>query len=461
MLTALGAFSQNRQLLYGFSEVPQSLLINPGAVVEQQKHLGIPLFSGIHLSGGSSGVNLYDIFADDSQDINSRIRDQIFEMSDRDFFFANQQLEILNFGWRAPNRIYFSGGIYQEFDFIAYFPRDLAILAWEGNRDYLDYPFDLGQVSAASDLLTVYHFGANKKVSRKLNVGLRVKLYSSMLSAHSTGNRGTFTTRFSPDGPNIYQHRIDNARVRLNTSGIASLEDTEGGLLVSKVMGRALFGGNIGFGFDLGATYDFTDRLSASVSLLDAGLIFHSRDTESYEARGDYILDGIELIFPPLGEGEAAIPYYDNLEDELEEAIPIDTIYSAYSRWRPLQGYVSVDFGFGRPVGSGAACDCRNMNARVSWSQRVGAQLYGVVRPKGPQLAGTLYYYRRLWEFLAAKATYTVDPFSWSNLGLGLVVDTGKLNIFLAVDNLLDYGNLAKANNVSLQLGINLKIAQP
>ena len=282
-----------------------------------------------------------------------------------------------------------------------------------------------------------------------------------MLSAHTVNNQGTFTTRLSTDGPNIYQHRITNARVRLNTSGIASLEDSDSGQLVSEVVGRALFGGNLGLGIDLGATYDFNERFSASASLLDIGLVFHSKDVESYEARGDYNLDGIELIFPPLSDGEATIPYYDNLEDELEEAIPIDTILSAYTRWRPLQVYSSIDYGFGSPSGSSGVCDCRNMDARRQWSQRLGFQFYGIVRPKGLQMAGTLYYYRRLWSTLAAKVTYTADPFSWTNLGLGLVFDAGKFNIFLAADNLLRYGNLARAKNVSLQLGINLKIARP
>ena len=99
-------------------------------------------------------------------------------MNEKDFFFASQQLELINFGWRSRNETYFSGGIYQEFDFVFYFPRDLAILAWEGNRDYLDYPFDLGQLSGAADLLTVYHFGANKKIGQKLHAGLRAKVYS-------------------------------------------------------------------------------------------------------------------------------------------------------------------------------------------------------------------------------------------------------------------------------------------
>lgn len=123
--------AQNKQLIYGVEEIPQALLLNPGSKVPQKMHFGVPFLSQLHLNIGSSGVSAYDIFGQSNVDINTRIRNKIFEMKNTDFFTATQQLELINFGWRAKNEIYFSGGLYQEFDFIFYFPRDLAILAWK------------------------------------------------------------------------------------------------------------------------------------------------------------------------------------------------------------------------------------------------------------------------------------------------------------------------------------------
>jgi uncharacterized protein DUF5723 len=90
--------------------------------------------------------------------------------------------------------------------------------------------------------------------------------------------------------------------------------------------------------------------------------------------------------------------------------------------------------------------------------QNVGLQFYAMFRPKGAQMAGTLFYHRRITDYLSAKATYTVDPYSFSNVGLGVSTDIGKLNFYLAADNLIRYGNLAKAKSVSLQLGFNIII---
>jgi len=214
------AMAQNKQVLYGFEESPQSLMLNPGGKVNHKAHFGIPFLSQIHINGGASGVSVYDIFGKSEIDINTRIRNKIFEMKNTDFFTATQQLELINFGWRARNEIYFSGGVYQELDVITYFPRDLAILFWEGNQQYLDYEFDLGDVSTTGDLLMVYHFGANKQINNRLTVGVRAKLYASMFSYRSVNNSGSFVTRLNTTGVNIYDHTIENANVTVETSGL-------------------------------------------------------------------------------------------------------------------------------------------------------------------------------------------------------------------------------------------------
>ncbi len=460
ILTLVGVFaiSQNKQILYGFDDIPQSLMLNPGSKVNFKKHYGVPFLSQIHFNGGSSGVSVYDIFQDGGN-INDRITKKIFEMKNTDFFTATQQLELLNFGWRNKKDIYLSGGIYQEFDFITYFPRDFAILAWEGNRDYLDYEFDFNDLSTTGDFLTVYHFGANKKITEKLTIGARFKLYSSMFSFRSVNNSGSFVTRLGDENAeNIYEHTVQNADVTVETSGYGSLRDMDGtGQVTKEILGRALLGGNIGVGVDLGFTYDINDAWSLSTSAQDVGIIFHTKDVESYSAHGTYTLGGVNLFFPSLSDGEATYEYYSDLEDEIEREIPIDTINNSYTQFRPAKLNAGLNFGFGRFNASGD-CDCLNMGGEKLHKQNVGFQFYSIFRPKGPQMAGTLYYHRRLTGYLSAKATYTVDSYSFSNVGLGVSVNIGSVNFYMAADNLIQYSNLTKAKSVSLQIGFNIII---
>ena len=459
MFWVITLLSQNKEVLYGLEETPQAMLLNPGSRISYDYHFGVPFLSQMHVNGGSSGVSVYDIFQESSVDINTRIRNKIYELENTDFFTATQQLEILNFGWKNKKDYYFSGGVYQEFDFVLYFPKDLAVLAWEGNANHIDKEFDLGEVNASGDLLTVYHFGANKRINEKITVGARAKIYSSMLSFRSTNNAGTFVTRLSESGNNVYEHIVSNANITVNTSGIASLSDLENSSEVtSEVLGRAFFGGNLGIGLDLGATYEINEKWTASASVLDLGTIFHKKDVESYNVSGEYTLDGIELLFPPLGNGESSPPYYDDLIDDIEATFPVDTINDSYSQMRPVKMYASVKYNFGKAIGGDGACNCLKMGENQEYNQSVGFQYFNMIRSKGPQMAATFFYYRRLSDYFSIKATYTADSYSYSNIGLGLVTNIKMVNFYIVADNLQWYTNIAKAKSVSLQFGLSIII---
>ena len=63
---------------------------------------------------------------------------------------------------------------------------------------------------------------------------------------------------------------------------------------------------------------------------------------------------------------------------------------------------------------------------------------------------------KKLHKNIYTKFTYTVDPFSYSNLGLGLSMQLGVVNTYIAIDNLLNFSNLYDAQSASLQFGLNI-----
>src|SRR5210317_17941 len=84
------SYGQNHQILYDFGDLPQTLLLNPGAAVHNKFHLGVPLLSFTSVSGGFSGFSFYDLFADDGGDINARLRNLVKEYGKTEFFIASQ-----------------------------------------------------------------------------------------------------------------------------------------------------------------------------------------------------------------------------------------------------------------------------------------------------------------------------------------------------------------------------------
>ena len=447
-------YSQNKETLYDFVDLPQSLMLNPGADVDFNSHVGVPFLSQIHINAGFTGASLFDIFANDGVDINDKIENTINNINSNDFITVTQQLELINFGWRSKRNknLYYSAGLYQELDLITYFPKDFALLAYQGNQDFIDIPFRFSDISFTGELLTVYHIGYNKKVDKKLTFGARAKLYSSIFNVRSTNNSGLFTTIETPQGNNIFQHIISNANVSVQTSGYASLreiesEDNSDGAkqVINKFLGRAFLGGNLGVGVDVGFSYKLRDQWTVTASAIDLGAILYAKDVETYRARGNFVFEGLEV---PLTGGNG-----QDVLDELEDSIPFDTLSTSYVALRPLKLNGSIKYSFNKY--RSADCNCFNDN-KVLYQDAFGLQIYTQFRPKRSQYAASLFYYRRLSSFLKTKLTYTIDDYSFNNIGLLLSSHINKINFYISANNLLEYSNIADARGASIQLGFNV-----
>lgn len=445
-------FSQNKQVLYGFSEIPQSLLLNPGGKVKNKGYLGFPLLSHIHVNGGASGSTVYDLFADNNVDFTTKLRNAVYSMNSNDFSSVNQQLEIFSggfaFGKNYEKNEYLSFGLYQELDFIGYFPKDYAVLALEGNQNNINKFFNASHLSATAEVISVLHVGYNKKVNKKFTYGFRGKIYSNILNVNSTKNNGTFVTVQGEN--NIYNH-VFNLDLALRTSGLASLTEDDSDFETKDLTSRILFGGNLGLGFDAGFTYNLTDQWTLDASLLDIGFITHTKDVENYEVKGNYTFEGVNPIFPDSGSGQTADEYWSDIEEDFEELFEVDTTATKFTTWRPVKFNASLNYAFEKKREK----ECNCIKEDSGYLSAIGIQLYGISRPKQPQLALTAYYYRRLFNNLRVKAVYTIDSYSLYNIGFGLSAYIGGANFYIMADNFLQYKNIYNAQSVSLQLGFN------
>ncbi len=96
----MSCFSQNKQLLYNFTSVPQSMLTNPGSDVNYNWFVGIPLLSGFSANVGSSSFSVYDLFANNGVDFNTKLRNVVFSTSRNDKVVMNEQLEVFSGGFK-------------------------------------------------------------------------------------------------------------------------------------------------------------------------------------------------------------------------------------------------------------------------------------------------------------------------------------------------------------------------
>ena len=106
-------------------------MLNPGTNYSHDYFIGFPLLAGISIDGGATGLNMYDIFADDGRSINDKISDVIYGMDTKDSFIVNEKLDIFSVGLRLSENDFFSFGMYEEFDAVLYYPSDIVQLFYE------------------------------------------------------------------------------------------------------------------------------------------------------------------------------------------------------------------------------------------------------------------------------------------------------------------------------------------
>ena len=441
-LIGLNSFSQNKQVLYDFAGLPQTLLLNPGLEIDYKFHIGVPLLSGFSSEIGSTGFSLSEIFAVNNNTITEKISAVLNKIDANDYLKVNTQIEVFSAGFRFDKKTYVSFGFYQELDAIGYAPVDALTLINEGNTSYLNKSFSISEMIFKLDVLGVIHAGISRKVSDKLTLGARLKLYSSALNLETTNNQGSFTTRLGNN--NIYVHHLDNVNLNLRSSGLISNNEYISD--ASTYIENSLLGGNLGAGIDLGFTYHVTPQLQLSGSLIDLGFVHHNKNIKNKLIVGSFTFEGIEFEF------DSNRNYWGELDAALKEQLPIVGNEDSYTSWRPAKVNAAIKYSFGEKRSK----YCYDNTLKDFYTNAFGAQLYSVFRPLRQQFVFTSFYEKSFSNKLQAKITHTIDDYSYYNIGVGISAKIWKINFYGILDNLTKLSDISSSNNVSLQFGFNL-----
>ncbi|GGG89856.1 hypothetical protein GCM10011416_02980 [Polaribacter pacificus] len=446
-LISLNVQSQSDKLLYGFADLPQTLLLNPGAETNLRYHLGVPFLSRLSFGAGATQGTLSNLFLKDGIPFVDKLNTLTNALRSTDYLNVNANIEVFNFGYRLNDRSYLSMGFYEELDVTGYFPKDVMQFFLKGTTPYLNHAFDLSQIRAEGDVLGVLHVGISSKINEKLNIGARLKLYSGAMNVFSKGNSGTFTTREA--GSNIYQHQLENVNVEVHTSGFYD-KTGRSSVSSSDVFSNSFFGENRGVGFDLGFTYHFSAQTQITGSVLDIGYINYVKNVKNTYVKGDYSFDGVNI----LNSISNPIDYWENLKNEFNTGVVQENNDEIYTAWRPAKWNASISYSFGNKV----IQDCFVTNLKGYYDTTVGAQMYVVSRPLQNLVSMTAFYEKKIGDNFQTKVTYTIDDLSLSNIGVAVSATFGKFQWYGMIDNIFEISKIENSRVVSFQTGINLII---
>jgi hypothetical protein len=199
---------------------------------------------------------------------------------------------------------------------------------------------------------------------------------------------------------------------------------------------------NKGVGIDFGFNYRLSDKILLEGSILDLGFInWNDYTANSQLKQWNYSYSGIGNPIPVLGsESTSSVSFLkDVLEDSTEGSLLNSYAYSnpSYSTALRTKIYASVEY-------------------TVDHNNFVSLSLYSsFVRGKWRRGLGLAYNYHLGYNF-AATASYSIYNRSYSNVGLGVTVNFGPLEIYCLTDNILSFGMLRQESNSSTSSGFTI-----
>jgi hypothetical protein len=447
ILAITSSINAQQQLSFSFGEIPQNLMLNPGAETNFKSHYGIPVFSNLSFRAGFTGFTLADLFLNDSRDFNLKFEEVLNKIDSDDYININTVVEVLSAGLRIDDKTYVSFGFYEELDLITYLPKDITELVYYGNEPFLNRPFSISELVMKADMLGVLHAGMSRKVDEKLTIGGRLKIYSSSLNIETNNNSGTITA--TTNNTNIIRQTLDNLDAEIRTSGIID-SNGDANEFSNDVFSNTLLGGNLGLGFDVGLTYHFSPQLEFTGSIIDVGFIKYSKNIRNYTAKGNYILDGINFEY----NSDDPSDYWEQLEEDFNANVPTGETENTYTSWRPMKINAALKYSFGEKRSK----FCYTKTHKQYYYNSIGFQIHTIMRPLKPQFSFTSFYEKSFSKKIHTKFTHTINDYSAAIFGVATSLQVGKLNIFGVLDNILAVTDVASANNISLNFGFNIVI---
>ena len=451
--------AQQDFILYHMPSIPQITQVDPASFPDSKLDIGLPIISSVYGSMFNTGFSMGDIFTKNANGfMMPDVDNAISKMSSENFFILNGSTDLFFLGFKSGDN-FFSFNVTEKLDFTFNYPKDLIIMAMEGNGnnllgkravfDGLGFDFTHWREYAVHWVHDVHHkfsYGARLKYLYGMENFTTDVSYMGITTDQNT-HALTFDMNFDFRTAGLPMVMIDGdipSIGAINTDSSLMME--QAGLDGTNINNYLFNRNNHGLGLDFGFNYHLNDKVLLEASVLDLGFInWNSYTANSELAAWDYTYDGIDNPISLFGDGTSVDFLKGVLEDSVEESLKNNYQYSnpSYSTTLRTKIYASVEY----------IVDHNNFVSLSFYSS--------FVRKRWRRGLGIAYNYH-LGNFLSATASYSIYNRSYTNLGAGLSLNLGPVEIYFLTDNILAFGVLNPnenflSNNASSSLNIDTK----
>jgi hypothetical protein len=430
LLIAAGSYAQQDLTLYNLNEIPQSSYSNPSNRFNGKFFIGLPVISSMYYSFSNSGFAYSDLIRKQGDSLLVDFNNMIKELEDENFTSFNTRVDLFSFGLNLGKRTQLTFNATEVASFKFTYTKDFIRFVYGGNAAFEDNVANFENLGIALNHYREYAVGLSHQLTEKWRVGGKVKYLYGMENIYS--KKTDLSLRTDPETFELTAH----ADLEIRTAGIDDVDIDEEG--VSNYLTNR---NNKGMGIDLGANYEFSDRLSFNASILDLGYINWKYKTKSYIVDdGEYSYSGIEVSAFTDDENSA------QNDDETSFDRVLDSLEEAFDLKEPTDGYKA-------PLTSRFYLGA---NYKLNEKTLVGGLIQSEVFKKQLHPSFTASVNRKMTKWITLAASYTLINRSYNNLGVGLNINPGPVQFYLISDNILSAFQPQHARYAQVRFGINL-----
>ncbi len=418
---AIGINAQTGISFYNLGNATfQNSFYNPAFIPEGKLFLGLPVLSGIHVHANNK-FDYSDVIRRSENDKQIDFDGFVASLQNNNMVSATVDVSLFHLAYTTPSRINFSVFANERIQADVLYTKEFMKFGLESTISQLNEAVKIDKTAASASYFREIGAGFSGHIPElKMNVGVRLKYLQGIFNAST--NR--YTAEITTQG-DTYAINLELQDATLRTSGIDILRGRTGDL-ASHLINNP----NKGVAADFGMSMKLNQYMSFSASLVDLGFISWKEDVTNYTLP-DTIMNynGLDLREP------------DNLEQKIEDSLisrfrrRVIRTYDPYTAMLNPKLFTSLSYkttAQGELVGS---LGTRLIKGRLNY-------LFG---------AG---YRHRFGNFLIASASLTRLPQQFINVGAGLAVKGGPVQLYLAADQLWNI-DLTKAKSFDFRLGIN------
>ncbi|MBA4409865.1 MAG: DUF5723 family protein [Bacteroidota bacterium] len=429
--------------------LPQSDLQNPALHNDSSKVvIGLPGLSGMYFDF-SSDFAFNDLIHKGTGSLADSLVLDIAgfhnSLSETNSFRQHFSMPLFYLGIRSK-KSFFSIGITEKEMAQFTFDKSLITFLKDGNAPYMGKNFDLGNLNVNAYHYSEFAFGYSRDViGKKLSVGAKAKILFGKMAVQT--NQMNLQVETAANGSYLNL----KTGMNVNISGPVSLDEIEfdadnyftniNAVNIDPVNYMTQTG-NMGMAFDLGAVYKLTPRITFSGSIIDVGKISFKKENINLNHVSSYKWEGIDFSHS-LDESKSDYVDPGDLADaELEKLKstfkPAKSEFSAeaFDMSLPTKIYLGGTFSVNNHFSLGVL-DCLYQNATISRNTLTFS-------------ANAL-----LGNFFSLTGSYSMIGNSNNNLGLGVALRLGFMQLYLVSDNLMALNDPAKAEFVNARFGMN------